>query len=255
MTKDLNDMPMEELKTQIDRNHQEYLKERAEKEAKLYADGFRWYADACVHPEAGGDDYTIALYFVDKPTDKDVERELRKAGSCLVDGQYTEPKELKDPNDNKKERVMTTKEKLAELNKLRAAKGMKPLKSWKQSVAKLGEAINKLLNTEATVEEEDKPKDKDPIDEAMDKVMAEGEIDEKYVTLNERFETIRKASEFMLLERDGDNEGLPYKFILRCIRANFPKAKTSLACLRWYANKMNQAGTVMPPRKSGNRKK
>lgn len=256
MTKDLSKMSMEELEAQIEKNHQEYLKKRAADEARLYADGFRWYADACVHPEAGGDDYSIVFYFVDKPTNKDIEKELRKAGSCLIEGQYTEPKELKDPN-NKKEKVMTTKEKLAELNKLRVANNMKPLKSWKQSVAKLDAAINDL-NAKAPVEEvtvSDVAEASKAQVESTKTPREDEVVDDKYVELSGRFNTIREASEFMLLEKDEDGEGLPYKFILRCIHTNFPKAKTSIACLRWYVNKMNQAGTVMPPRKSGNRKK
>lgn len=156
---------------------------------------------------------------------------------------------------------MTTKEKLAELNKLRVANNMKPLKSWKQSVAKLDAAINEL-NAKAPVEAEVEEVTVSDVAEAAKAQVESAEttredevVDDKYVELNERFSTIREASEFMLLERDEDGEGLPYKFILRCIHVNFPKAKTSIACLRWYANKMNQAGTVMPPRKSGNRKK
>lgn len=167
---------------------------------------------------------------------------------------------------------MTTKEKLAELNRLRIVNNMKPMKAWKQSVAKLDAAINELnvkASTEAveeTVEEvvEELPEattqdvfgevraDEEPAEDTNDDM--EEVTDEKYISLD-RFGTIRAASEFMLLEKDTNGEGLPYKFILRCVQTCFPKAKTSIACLRWYANKMNQNGTIMPPRKSGNCKK
>lgn len=260
MAKDPSKMTIEELEEQIRKDREEERKEREVHEAGMYTGGYRWSVDAFVHPAAGGDDYPITLYFTEKPSNEAIKAALKKQGSCLIEGQYSEPEELKDPN-NKKEKVMTTKEKLAELNKLRVANNMKPLKSWKQSVAKLDAAINKL-NAEAATEAVEEVTMSDVVEAA--KAQAESteevaendeEMDDSYIELKERFGTIKAASEFMLLEKDGDNEGLPYKFILRCIRTNFPKAKTSIACLRWYANKMNQAGTVMPPRKSGNRKK
>lgn len=266
MTKDPKDMTMEELEAQIAEDQEEEKKERQAHEAKMYTEGYRWYVDACIHPEAGGDDYLITLYFAEKPSNGDIEGTLKKQGSCLIDGQYTEPKELKDPN-NKGESAMMTKEKLAKLNELRIANDMKPLKAWKQSVAKLDAAIEKLEPVEEEApavtaedvaeasEAQAESAKSDPIADAMSEVL-ESETDENHVNLDSRFKTIREASEFMLRETDKETgEGLPYKYILRCVLACFPKAKTSIACLRWYANKMNQRGEIMPPRKSGNRKK
>jgi len=168
----------------------------------------------------------------------------------MIEGQYTEPKELQDPN-NKEEKAMTTKEKLAKLNELRVANNMKPLRAWKQSVAKLDAALDKLTPSDDEVVEE-------TIEEVVEpdtEILVTEEVDDSHVELKDRFGTIRAASEHLLLEKDSDGEGLPYKYILRAVHTNFPKAKTSLACLRWYANKMNQRGEIMPDRKSGNSKK
>lgn len=270
--KDPREMTTEELKKQIAEDQEEERKEREVHsllvfgtvcgctEAQLYTDGYRWSVDACIHPEVGGDDYLITLYYEKKPTNKAIEANLKKQGSCLIEGQYCEPKEIKDPN-KKENGEMTTKEKLARLNELRVANNMKPLKTWKQSVAKLDAALEKLndktIPAEITVEAEEEENRTDVKDLPKASFVQDEEADRVsgYVDLDERFGTIRAAAEFMLLEKDENDEGLPYKFILRCVHANFPKAKTSIACLRWYANKMNQRGEIMPPRKSGNRKK
>lgn len=45
---------------------------------------------------------------------------------------------------------MTTKDKLTQLNALRVANGMKPLKTWKESTAKLDAVIAKLQSTSTT---------------------------------------------------------------------------------------------------------
>jgi hypothetical protein len=67
----------------------------------------------------------------------------------------------------------------------------------------------------------------------------------------EKGPSIRSYAEELLMAKvskdaDGRPVGYPYEAILNDIREKFPEAKTSVACLRWYAVHMRERG-VMPP--------
>lgn len=67
----------------------------------------------------------------------------------------------------------------------------------------------------------------------------------------EKKRSIRSVAEALLLEvvgidADKRKVGRSYDDILQAIRAEFPDAKTTVACLRWYAVHM-RANEVMPP--------
>lgn len=53
------------------------------KDARLKLQGFTHRIDAWIHPASGGDDYQVSIWMVN-PTEKDIHKELRKAGSCEV---------------------------------------------------------------------------------------------------------------------------------------------------------------------------
>ena len=59
--------------------------------------------------------------------------------------------------------------------------------------------------------------------------------------------TVRSVAEALLLKLDGA-EGLAYNEVLAAVKAEFPSAKTTVGCLRWYAAHMREAGTVLPKR-------
>lgn len=90
---------------------------------------------------------------------------------------------------------MTTKELLDHLNKLREARGMKPLKAWKASKEKLHEAIASLEGaapsyaeevTESYTPDVDAPaEDLANLDEKMRRVRAEMRANEPMITLAE----------------------------------------------------------------------
>lgn len=69
----------------------------------------------------------------------------------------------------------------------------------------------------------------------------------------EKGPVIRHVAEALLLEvthRDEDNRpyGHSYEYILDAIKAQFEGAKTSAACLRWYAVHMRERGEKVPNR-------
>lgn len=69
----------------------------------------------------------------------------------------------------------------------------------------------------------------------------------------EKGPVIRQVAEAMLLEvvsRDADGRpyGHSYETILTNIKAQFDGAKTSVACLRWYAVHMRERGEKVPNR-------
>ena len=66
--------------------------------------------------------------------------------------------------------MATTKERLAHLNSLRESNGLKPLNAWKESKAKLEEAITKL---EASVEEKPAAAAKKPSKKKTDAASAD----------------------------------------------------------------------------------
>jgi hypothetical protein len=71
---------------------------------------------------------------------------------------------------------------------------------------------------------------------------------------------IRVACEELLLkvtgkDKNGRSEGLPYEDILAAVRQEFPNAKTTVACLRWYAVQLRERGEMVPNRPRAESKK
>jgi hypothetical protein len=64
------------------------------------------------------------------------------------------------------------------------------------------------------------------------------------------FKTIRSAADALLLMKDENKQGMPYDDVLKRIFIAFPEAKTTPACLRWYANKLRELGHRVPDRPS-----
>jgi len=69
----------------------------------------------------------------------------------------------------------------------------------------------------------------------------------------EKGPVIRKVAEELLLQvvgkdDDGRPQGRSYADVLEAIFAKFPEAKTSVACLRWYAVRMRERGEKVPNR-------
>lgn len=64
--------------------------------------------------------------------------------------------------------------------------------------------------------------------------------------------TVRSVAEALLTkvtaEEDGKPVGLSYEDVLAEIKTQFPAAKTTVGCLRWYAVRMREAGVVVPKR-------
>lgn len=65
--------------------------------------------------------------------------------------------------------------------------------------------------------------------------------------------SIRSVAEALLLQTTGVDKddrvvGLSYDDILTTVKTQFPDAKTTVGCLRWYAASMRDAGTVVPAR-------
>ncbi len=72
--------------------------------------------------------------------------------------------------------------------------------------------------------------------------------------------SIRAVAEEMLLEVVGLDEnkrkvGVPYEDIIAKIKAQFPEAKTTVACLRWYAVHMRERDVLPPNRPRATPKK
>jgi len=59
--------------------------------------------------------------------------------------------------------------------------------------------------------------------------------------------SIRSVAEALLVKADGAT-GLSYDEILAAVKDQFPSAKTTVGCLRWYAAHMRDAGVVLPKR-------
>jgi hypothetical protein len=86
---------------------------------------------------------------------------------------------------------------------------------------------------------------------------------EKKVELNEVFDadgnkivvaakapkkvSIRSVAEALLVQADAGT-GLSYEAVLAAVKAQFPAAKTTVGCLRWYVAHMREAGVSIPNR-------
>lgn len=118
----------------------------------------------------------------------------------------------------------STTARLEVLNALRALAGLKPLKSWKESSAKLEAAIAKLT-----------PAKKSKKAKAEKKPRVKGFRADGTMTIQNRAETLLR-------------EGKSYGDILAAIAAEYPGSATTVKCLRWYAAKLVEAGEKLPAR-------
>ena len=85
----------------------------------------------------------------------------------------------------------------------------------------------------------------EPVIESTDNTAAEAPVKAKKIT-------VRSVAEALLTkvvsEVDGKATGLTYEEILAEVKEQFPTAKTTVGCLRWYAVRLREAGTVLPTR-------
>lgn len=119
-----------------------------------------------------------------------------------------------------------------------------PIKGWKSSKAKLFAKIVALppkVNGTATGRLPTATGD-DADYKAAITVAAISERDSIQVAAE-------KLLEAVAYQHDDRNWGLPYNMILSEIRKVFPDCKTTVACLRWYAVRMNETGVKLPKRK------
>ena len=116
----------------------------------------------------------------------------------------------------------------------------KKIRSWKESKKKLIACIEAL-----------KVKSPEPEKKVTVKVKKKSKKSEK-----KKSSTIQAYAEDLILQvaehKDGQKMGFSYKHILEEILEEFPGAKTSLNCLRWYAAQLNKIPkNVMPIRPRG----
>jgi hypothetical protein len=128
------------------------------------------------------------------------------------------------------------------VHNLRAtATGQRPLVGWKSGKDKLLARIEALPKIKT---------DKKPVAAKND--LADYEATIAAIGVSAR-DTIQVASEKLLeataYEHDGRKWGIPYDVVLTEIRRVFPDCRTTVACLRWYAVRMNEVGTRLPKRK------
>lgn len=73
----------------VDREYAEALGDQEKQQAELdkiaYEKGGRYRVDAWVHPATGGEDYQVFWYSKEKPTDAEVQKELKDEGSAVHD--------------------------------------------------------------------------------------------------------------------------------------------------------------------------
>jgi hypothetical protein len=78
---DLDREISKEMKKEAEQN-----KKADEKQKKM---GFKWKVEAYIHPKRGGDDYRAIYYFLDEPTNQDIQ--LMLAGVSNVTTDYGRP--------------------------------------------------------------------------------------------------------------------------------------------------------------------
>ena len=76
---------LEKLDAEFKKEAAKEAKRRAAKDKRMYAKGYRYRIDAWIHPEAGGDDYTLEIYSLKELTKAEIQRELKKEGSRRLD--------------------------------------------------------------------------------------------------------------------------------------------------------------------------
>lgn len=153
---------------------------------------------------------------------------------------------------------MTTAEKLARLNELRARNGKEPLKAWKKSGAELDKAIEaedfpiNIDDFEAPQEELDAQQPRS-VGTAIsaDEEFSEEEIMEK-AEENERQEAAKKEEKPKPKAKKGQTirayaehlletePTLKHREVAEKVKKKFPEAQTSAASVAWYASKMKK---------------
>ena len=76
---------IEKLDAQFKKEAAKEAKRKAAKDKRMYAKGYRFRIEAWIHPEEGGDDYTLEIYSLRELTDAEIQKELKKEGSCRLD--------------------------------------------------------------------------------------------------------------------------------------------------------------------------
>lgn len=155
-----------------------------------------------------------------------------------------------DPEIEREMRMPTAKELRAQVNELRQAQGLKP---YAESTKKTSEALGaELAELRAKASPEPPPKEK--ATKPTEFTVME-ELDEDALIQPKVPETI-KAMSYRLLqhvhrvdETDKRTVGLLYSTIVALVRKKFPKAETSLECLRWYSVHMRQEGIRLPQKR------
>lgn len=164
---------------------------------------------------------------------------------------------------------MATTKKLGEqVNDLRAKLGMKPYKEpSKQGATKLTVELHDLQQEdlkrnppppppapEPEKQAEAAPQKRKPASKPTEFSVLE-EVDEDALIQPKVPETI-KAMSYRLLTHihrtdpsDNRTVGLLYSTIVALVRKKFPKAETSLECLRWYSVHMRQEGIRLPQKR------
>ena len=242
-------------------------------EAKAYRDGLRYSVDAWVHPERG-DDRPLTFYFQREPTDAQVVQMLKKRRSSVLND-YSKPRALKNPDEKEGENTMKATSNIADLSNMspeeliahlsgltltdlvavcndlisalnKSGHGLNSVaKSAFSMKSKAVTRIRVLLETlkkdaaEAADGSEGAPADETPEQPEQDTPKPEKRSPKR---------TVRQASEELILQKDADGKGLLYSDILKRVLVEFPAAKTTVACLRWYANKLREAGKRVPDR-------
>lgn len=135
------------------------------------------------------------------------------------------------------------------------AKPAKPVEKPKPVAQVKPEPVQKIepkpIVAEVT-EEEDEEEDERPTYTVLENLSPE---ERTKLMLPGQIETIRSMSERLLTyvghvdQSDKRSVGILYNSMLALIHEKFPKAKTSVACLRWYAVHMRSEGKRMPQKR------
>jgi hypothetical protein len=248
-------MTLQELENKI----KEEGRKQQEHENGLLVRGYTWAVDATAHFHHGGDDFMWTSYFKSEPTDQaieDLKSEIsHRKGKCDIDyrtrklKRRTAVQHFIDTSKLTRAQLEAPTNKMADLvtihNNLVTGlngNGHEFNLAKSNTFATKAKAVHRILILTKFAKKDNKELSSDEL---------EPSINEEYVGLNEHFNTVGEAARHMLVQKDEDGSGFSYKFIRRCILASFPKAKTSVASLRWYSSRMNEEGLVLPVRKSG----
>lgn len=271
-TVDLSEKTLQDLQAEEDRKQAEF-------EAKMFKKGMRWAVDACIHPEHGGDDRFVTIYFNTEPADADIKKAIKKNGSCVLDD-HRAPRELKDPDNKEGGKAMKTiidtskltkgqlegpDNKMGDLvtihNALAGAlrkNGHEFNDAGPKTFSTKSKAVNRILilaefakkdNEKAASKAAADGELKASTDKKADQPAPEPPKSKNAAPKRAEGPTIRQVAEQLLLVKDAEGKGLPYSEVLKRIFVQFPDAKTSVACLRWYATHMRtDKGLRVPDR-------